>query len=240
LEPTKVGKVDKRALLCLTCGKPTPIEPCVRCGARASVPRDFARKGAPPQSLLDICREKRREPEEPLVTRSRLFAACGGRVDRGSLVTVGGNRGEGKTTLALEAAASFGEGVLWVDGEMKATQLGDVAERLKLRPAAMRRIERLEARTSKATRGAMRASRRGIVVIDSFHAVTRSDAERDEFAEWLHKDAAREGRVIIVLTRYSKDGTVRGSGSIEYWGDACLAVEGFKAYVDGKCRWFGG
>ncbi len=179
-------------------------------------------------------------PPPPRATSgmAELDRVLGGGLVAGSAVLVGGDPGIGKSTLLLQAAASFaatGLGTLYVSGEEAAAQIRLRAARLGLGRAPVRLAAETSLRDILAT---LDAERPAVAVIDSIQTVWTDSVESAPgsvaqvraAAQELTAFAKRRGTAVILVGHVTKDGQIAGPRVIEHMVDTVLYFEGERGH----------
>lgn len=223
---------------CLGCGRGGALSPCVWCGADLVVPN-----GEPlelPKAALQRGIAADRLPRAPRIfaADAPIFAACGGGAPRGHLLTVGGARGAGKSTECARAMFGWlkrvkGRG-LWLDGEQGPARLGALFRRVE--GGSLGRVRCFEVSRWLQAWETIRDEAPAILVVDSLHALTRSDSERRRAARKLLRWARDTRALVLLICRLAKDGTVKGGVDVEYESDASIFVSPEDVWAE-KCRW---
>jgi len=236
---------------CTRCGAQQPrwLGRCPECAAWGSlVEEPAAAAGAAPRELLE-------RPPAPAGPRrlaeiatcpalrirtglSELDRVLGGGLVPGSVVLLGGEPGVGKSTLALQLAASAKAAgpILYVTGEESPEQLRLRAERLPELPGDL--LVLAETRVE-ALAEPWRRHSPAIVVIDSIQTL-RSDrvesapgsvAQVRECAALLASTAKAHGAALVLVGHVTKEGLIAGPRVLEHLVDAVLSFEGDRGHV---------
>jgi len=232
---------------CRTCGAwNTLVETLVRepdqrrrasAGAGVGGPTGMGPGGtaAVPQSLSAL---REAEPVRIPSGISELDRVLGGGVVPGSVVLLGGEPGIGKSTLLLQAAAGLAETageILYATGEESAGQVRLRAGRLGLLDGTAGERIRVVAENEVGRIAELaRASKPGVLVVDSIQAVTVDELEGPagsvgqvrECTLRLMELAKQDGVAVIVVGHVTKDGTLAGPKTLEHLVDAVLSLEG--------------
>ncbi len=162
-----------------------------------------------------------------------LDRVLGGGLVAGSVVLIGGDPGIGKSTVLLQALASFDADLpaLYITGEespeqvaMRARRLGLAAESLRL--LAETSVERIVAQA--------RAEQPQVMVIDSIQTLYTellqsapgSVAQVRESAAQLVRFAKQTGTALFLVGHVTKEGTLAGPRVLEHMVDTVLYFEG--------------
>ena len=224
---------SKWAGRCDACGAWNTV---VEEAALASGPRALGPKGrAIPLTTL--------ASTEPPPARVRsgldeLDRVLGGGLVAASAILVGGDPGIGKSTLLLQAAASFARGgvsCLYVSGEEAPAQVRMRALRLGLADAPVQLATETNLRDILTT---LDARRPGLVIIDSIQtmwldtidAAPGSVAQVRASAQELVTFAKRRGVAVVLVGHVTKDGQIAGPRVVEHMVDCVLYFEGERGH----------
>jgi len=224
---------SKWAGRCESCGAWNTV---VEEAALASGPRALGPKGrAIPLTTL--------ASTEPPPARVRsgldeLDRVLGGGLVAASAILVGGDPGIGKSTLLLQAAASFARGgvsCLYVSGEEAPAQVRMRALRLGLADAPVQLATETNLRDILTT---LDARRPGLVIIDSIQtmwldtidAAPGSVAQVRASAQELVTFAKRRGVAVVLVGHVTKDGQIAGPRVVEHMVDCVLYFEGERGH----------
>ena len=218
---------------CESCGAWNTV---VEEAALASGPRALGLKGRP-IVVSDLA------STEPLPARVRsgldeLDRVLGGGLVAASAILVGGDPGIGKSTLLLQAAASFARGgvsCLYVSGEEAPAQVRMRALRLGLADAPVQLATETNLRDILTT---LDARRPGLVIIDSIQtmwldtidAAPGSVAQVRASAQELVTFAKRRGVAVVLVGHVTKDGQIAGPRVVEHMVDCVLYFEGERGH----------
>jgi DNA repair protein RadA/Sms len=168
-----------------------------------------------------------------------LDRVLGGGIMRGSVILVGGEPGIGKSTLALELAASVRTAgrVLYVSGEESPAQVRLRAERLGLLPGGARRraspppaIEILATSDLGSIERAVERVKPVLLIVDSIQTVHQAElpspagtvnqikACATRLGEW----AKRAGAALFLIGHVTKEGVLAGPKVVEHMVDTVL------------------
>ena len=160
-----------------------------------------------------------------------LDRVLGGGLVPGGVVLLAGEPGVGKSTLALEAAASVEGTALYVTGEetvaqvrRRADRTGSVHERLYL--AAVRDLDEVLAHVDRV--------QPSLLVLDSVQTITASGVEGGAgspsqvrgVAAALVSLAKQTGPSVMIVGHVTKDGAVAGPRVLEHLVDVVVMFEG--------------
>ncbi|HEY6577949.1 MAG TPA: DNA repair protein RadA [Rhizomicrobium sp.] len=164
---------------------------------------------------------------------------CGGGLVPGSALLIGGDPGVGKSTLVLQALASYAAGggnAVYISGEEAMGQVRLRAARMGVAeaPVAMGSATCIE--DILATLGA--GATPGLVAIDSIQTIWTSalDAAPGTIAQVrtasfdLVRYAKASGAAILLVGHVTKDGQIAGPKAVEHLVDAVLYFEGERGH----------
>ncbi len=179
-------------------------------------------------------------PPPPRTTSgmTELDRVLGGGLVPASAILVGGDPGIGKSTLLLQAAASFsrkGLKSLYISGEEAAAQVRMRAQRLNLADAPVALGAETALRDILTT---LDAERPGLAVIDSVQtmwldtvdAAPGSVAQVRAAAHELVSFAKKRGVAVILVGHVTKDGQIAGPRVVEHMVDCVLYFEGERGH----------
>ena len=218
---------------------------CESCGAWNSVVEETAlsvgpRALGPKGRAIPLTTLASAEPP-PARVRSgldELDRVLGGGLVAASAILVGGDPGIGKSTLLLQAAASFARGgvsCLYVSGEEAPAQVRMRALRLGLADAPVQLATETNLRDILTT---LDARRPGLVIIDSIQtmwldtidAAPGSVAQVRASAQELVTFAKRRGVAVVLVGHVTKDGQIAGPRVVEHMVDCVLYFEGERGH----------
>jgi DNA repair protein RadA/Sms len=218
---------------CRSCGEwNSLVETVVRAKASGAAAAARVVAGAEPVRLRDIG-----EAAVPRLPTSigELDRVLGGGVVPGSLILVGGEPGIGKSTLLLQAAAGFGQPVVYATGEESAAQVRIRAERLGLLDApAGSAIEVLAERDVGRIVEVARSARPALLVVDSIQTATIDELDgaagsvgqvRESTVRFM-EFAKGEGIAVVLVGHVTKEGSIAGPKTMEHLVDAVVTLEG--------------
>ena len=167
-----------------------------------------------------------------------LDRVLGGGLVPASAILVGGDPGIGKSTLLLQAAASFarkGLKCLYISGEEASAQVRMRAQRLGLTDAAVGLGAETNLRDILTT---LDAERPALAVIDSIQtmwldqveAAPGSVSQVRAAAHELVTFAKRRGVAVILVGHVTKDGQIAGPRVVEHMVDTVLYFEGERGH----------
>ena len=224
---------SKWAGRCESCGAWNTV---VEEAALASGPRALGLKGRP-----IVVSDLASTDPPPARVRSgldELDRVLGGGLVAASAILVGGDPGIGKSTLLLQAAASFARGgvsCLYVSGEEAPAQVRMRALRLGLADAPVQLATETNLRDILTT---LDARRPGLVIIDSIQtmwldtidAAPGSVAQVRASAQELVTFAKRRGVAVVLVGHVTKDGQIAGPRVVEHMVDCVLYFEGERGH----------
>ncbi len=169
---------------------------------------------------------------------SELDRVLGGGLVPASALLVGGDPGIGKSTLLLQAAASFarlGLKCLYISGEEAAAQVRMRAQRLGLADAPVLLGAETNLRDILTT---LDAERPGLAIIDSIQtmwldsveAAPGSVSQVRAAAHELVTFAKRRGVAVVLVGHVTKEGQIAGPRVIEHMVDTVLYFEGERGH----------
>jgi DNA repair protein RadA/Sms len=180
------------------------------------------------------------EPPPPRAASGigELDRVLGGGLVPASAILVGGDPGIGKSTLLLQAAASFARGglaCLYVSGEEAAAQVRMRAARLGLADAPVQLGAETALRDILTTLDALRP---GLAVIDSIQtlwldsveAAPGSVAQVRAAAQELVSFAKKRGVSVVLVGHVTKEGQIAGPRVVEHMVDTVLYFEGDRGH----------
>lgn len=167
-----------------------------------------------------------------------LDRVLGGGLVPASAILVGGDPGIGKSTLLLQAAASFaraGLSVIYVTGEEAAAQVRMRADRLGLGAAPLRLAAETALRDIIST---LEAERPDLVIVDSIQTMWSDTVESAPgsvsqvraAAHELVTFAKRRNTAVILVGHVTKEGQIAGPRVVEHMVDTVLYFEGERGH----------
>ncbi|PKP72923.1 MAG: DNA repair protein RadA [Alphaproteobacteria bacterium HGW-Alphaproteobacteria-6] len=221
---------------------------CDACGAWNAIGEEAPLSAGPASRTLGAARGRMVElstlateeapPPRAISGLGELDRVLGGGLVAASAILVGGDPGIGKSTLLLQAAASFareGLSCLYVSGEEAAAQVRMRARRLGLADAAVQLAAETNLRDILTTLDSLRP---GLVIIDSIQtmwadtveAAPGSVAQVRATAHELVSFAKRRGTSVILVGHVTKEGQIAGPRVIEHMVDCVLYFEGERGH----------
>ena len=218
---------------------------CDACGAWNSIAEE-APLSAAPKSLgakgrtiaLSGLSTEDTPPPRASSGMEELDRVLGGGLVPASAILVGGDPGIGKSTLLLQAAASFasaGQKSLYISGEEAAAQIRMRAQRLGLSDAPVILGAETNLRDILTT---LDAERPALAVIDSIQTMWLDSVESAPgsvsqvraAAHELVTFAKRRGVAVILVGHVTKDGQIAGPRVVEHMVDTVLYFEGERGH----------
>ena len=162
----------------------------------------------------------------------------GGGLVPASATLVGGDPGIGKSTLLLQAAASFaqkGMKTLYISGEEASAQIRMRAARLGLQDAPVKLATATSMRDILTT---LEAENPGLVIIDSIQTmwadtVDSAPGSVSQVRATCHElttFAKRKGTAVILVGHVTKEGQIAGPRVVEHMVDTVLYFEGERGH----------
>jgi DNA repair protein RadA/Sms len=218
---------------------------CDACGAWNSIleetplssgPKALGSKGKT-IALTDLATEEA-PPPRATSGMDELDRVLGGGLVAASAILVGGDPGIGKSTLLLQAAASFarrGVKCLYISGEEASAQVRMRAQRLGLQEAPVQLGAETNLRDILTT---LDAERPGLAIIDSIQtmwldtveAAPGSVSQVRAAAHELVTFAKKRGVAVILVGHVTKDGQIAGPRVVEHMVDTVLYFEGERGH----------
>lgn len=169
---------------------------------------------------------------------AELDRVLGGGLVAASAILVGGDPGIGKSTLLLQAAASFaraGLKALYISGEEAPAQVRMRAARLSLSDAPVKLAAETNLRDILTT---LENERPDIAIIDSIQTMWADNvasapgsvSQVRSAAHELTSFAKRKGMSVILVGHVTKDGQIAGPRVIEHMVDTVLYFEGERGH----------
>jgi DNA repair protein RadA/Sms len=236
--------------VCSACGNVTQkwAGRCESCGAWNTIAEEAPLSQGPASKGLGAAKGKRmaltdlRADEAPPPRRSsgleELDRVLGGGLVPASATLVGGDPGIGKSTLLLQAAASFARGgahVVYVSGEEATAQVRLRARRLDLTDSAVSLAAETNLRDILTT---LDAEAPDLVIIDSIQTMwldtvdsaPGSVAQVRAAAHELVTFAKRRGVAVMLVGHVTKEGQIAGPRVVEHMVDTVLYFEGERGH----------
>ena len=221
---------------------------CDACGAWNSITEEVPLSAGPAKKSLGGKRGRSinlsdlsSDEAPPPRTQSgmdELDRVLGGGLVPASAVLVGGDPGIGKSTLLLQAAASFarkGLKTIYVSGEEASAQVRMRADRLGLRDAPVQLATETNLRDILTT---LETEKPDLAVIDSIQTMWADNVDSAPgsvsqvraAAHELTTFAKRRGMSVILVGHVTKDGQIAGPRVIEHMVDTVLYFEGERGH----------
>ncbi|MGB7263375.1 MAG: DNA repair protein RadA [Albidovulum sp.] len=221
---------------------------CDGCGGWNSIVEDVPLSAGPATKSLGAAKGRRIElttlatkeapPPRAASGMNELDRVLGGGLVPASAILVGGDPGIGKSTLLLQAAASFartGLSCLYVSGEEASAQVRMRAQRLGLADAPVHLAAETNLRDILTT---LDATRPALAVIDSIQTMWAdhvdsapgSVSQVRAAAHELVSFAKKRGTAIILVGHVTKDGQIAGPRVVEHMVDTVLYFEGERGH----------
>ncbi|MFZ1469548.1 MAG: DNA repair protein RadA [Paracoccaceae bacterium] len=232
---------------CTACGATTRkwAGKCDACNAWNSIieeaplsagPKALGRKGRT-IPLTDLATQEDPPPRASSGI-DELDRVLGGGLVPASAILVGGDPGIGKSTLLLQAAASFarkGLSVMYISGEEASAQVRMRAQRLGLHDAPVQLGAETSLRDILTT---LDATRPDLVVIDSIQtmwldtveAAPGSVSQVRASAHELVTFAKRRGTSVVLVGHVTKEGQIAGPRVVEHMVDTVMYFEGERGH----------
>ncbi|RFU13945.1 DNA repair protein RadA [Rhodobacteraceae bacterium W635] len=188
-------------------------------------------------ALTDLATEER-PPERDGSGIAELDRVLGGGLVGASATLVGGDPGIGKSTLMLQAAASFaraGLSVIYVSGEEATAQVRMRAQRLGLADSPVKLAAETNLRDILTT---LDTERPDLVVIDSVQTMWLDTVESAPgsvsqvraTAHELVSFAKKKGVSVMLVGHVTKEGQIAGPRVVEHMVDTVLYFEGERGH----------
>lgn len=188
-------------------------------------------------ALMDLASQEAPPPRHPSGL-AELDRVLGGGLVPASALLLGGDPGIGKSTLLLQAAASFaakGLSVVYVSGEEASAQVRMRAQRLGLGAAPMALAAETNLRDILTT---LDQTRPDLVIINSIQTMwldtvdsaPGSVSQVRAAAHELVTFAKRRGVSVILVGHVTKDGQIAGPRVVEHMVDCVLYFEGERGH----------
>ncbi|MCB1368374.1 MAG: DNA repair protein RadA [Rhodobacteraceae bacterium] len=221
---------------------------CEACGAWNSIVEEAALSTGPSKKTLGAAKGRRVDltslsaKDAPLARAvsgmDEFDRVLGGGLVPASAILVGGDPGIGKSTLLLQAAASFarkGLKSIYVSGEEAAAQIRMRADRLGLSDAPVMLAAETNLRDILTT---LDAERPDFVIIDSIQTMWADNVDSApgsvsqvrSAAHELTAFAKRRGVSVVLVGHVTKDGQIAGPRVIEHMVDTVLYFEGERGH----------
>ncbi|GHC10256.1 DNA repair protein RadA [Gemmobacter lutimaris] len=217
---------------------------CDACGAWNSIAEEAALSAGPKPTargrtipLTDLATEEAPPPRAQSGI-GELDRVLGGGLVPASAILVGGDPGIGKSTLLLQAAASFarkGLKCLYISGEEAAAQVRMRAQRLGLQQAPVGLGAETNLRDILTT---LDTERPALAIIDSIQTMWLDNVESAPgsvsqvraAAHELVNFAKRRGTAVVIVGHVTKEGAIAGPRVLEHMVDTVLYFEGERGH----------
>jgi DNA repair protein RadA/Sms len=238
------------AFVCQSCGAAAPkwSGRCEACGAWNSIveekamapPGGSARRPARGRVIVfEDLKSGEQSTQRSATGIAEFDRVCGGGIVPGSALLVGGDPGVGKSTLILQALASFarkGGRAIYISGEEAMGQVRLRAARMGLADAPVKLAAATCVEDILATLEKEDAP--GIVAVDSIQTIWTSalDAAPGTIAQVrtasfdLVRYAKSSGAAVLLVGHVTKDGQIAGPKAVEHLVDAVLYFEGERGH----------
>jgi len=221
---------------------------CDACGAWNSIVEEAPLSAAPAAKSLGAARGRavplstlaaaEQEPPRAASGMDEFDRVLGGGLVPASAILVGGDPGIGKSTLLLQAAASFalkGLKCIYISGEEAGAQVRMRAARLGLSDAPVRLATETNLRDILTT---LDAERPDLAIIDSIQTMWAdmvesapgSVAQVRAAAHELTAFAKRRGSAVMLVGHVTKEGQIAGPRVVEHMVDTVLYFEGERGH----------
>ncbi|SIO05873.1 DNA repair protein RadA/Sms [Rhodovulum sp. ES.010] len=221
---------------------------CDACGAWNTIEEETPLSAAPAAKSLGAARGHAvplsdlasAEPEPPRAASgmAELDRVLGGGLVPASAVLVGGDPGIGKSTLLLQAAASFarkGLKCIYISGEEAGAQVRMRARRLGLADAPVHLATETNLRDILTT---LDAEKPDLAVIDSIQTMWADQVDSAPgsvsqvraAAHELTAFAKRRGSAVMLVGHVTKEGQIAGPRVVEHMVDTVLYFEGERGH----------
>jgi len=178
--------------------------------------------------ILDISADEADRIKTGIIEFDRVL---GGGIMPGSVILLGGDPGIGKSTIAMQAAASIKEKVLYVTGEESEKQIKLRSGRLNVKSDSF--FIQAETELSNIL-GAIKEISPSVVIIDSIQTTYRSELENSpgtitqirECTALLMEEAKKNHYSVIIIGHVTKEGMIAGPKILEHMVDTVLQFEG--------------
>ena len=236
----------QRGFSCTACGATSPrwAGKCDACGAWNTIVEEAALSSGPRPTqkgrtipISDLATEDTPPPRASSGI-GELDRVLGGGLVPASAILVGGDPGIGKSTLLLQAVASFarnGLKCLYISGEEAAAQVRMRAQRLGLQNAPVGLGAETNLRDILTT---LDAERPALAVIDSIQTMWLDNVESAPgsvsqvraAAHELVTFAKRKGVAVVIVGHVTKEGASAGPRVLEHMVDTVLYFEGERGH----------
>lgn len=242
--------MSKLAYTCASCGAAHKkwAGRCETCGEWNSITEEAPLAQGPKGKTLGANKGRKitlgdlSDDDAPIARASfglaELDRVLGGGLVPSSAILVGGDPGIGKSTLLLQAAASFaknGKKAIYISGEEASGQIRMRARRLGLADAPVQVATETNLRDILTT---LEAEAPDLVVIDSIQTMWADHIESAPgsvsqvraTAHELTTFAKRKGAAVILVGHVTKEGQIAGPRVVEHMVDTVLYFEGERGH----------
>ncbi len=180
------------------------------------------------KKILDINANEEERIKTGITEFDRVL---GGGIMPGSVILLGGDPGIGKSTIAMQAAASIKEKVLYVTGEESEKQIKLRASRLNIKSDTFF----IQAETDLSNMlGAIKEIAPSVVIVDSIQTTYLNELENSpgtitqirECTALLMEEAKKNHYSVIIIGHVTKEGMIAGPKILEHIVDTVLQFEG--------------
>ncbi|MBS0122896.1 DNA repair protein RadA [Thetidibacter halocola] len=220
---------------------------CENCGEWNSIQEETPLSSGPKSKALtargrtipltDLA-SKEAPPPRTASGLDELDRVLGGGLVPASAVLVGGDPGIGKSTLLLQAAASFaraGLSVIYISGEEASAQIRLRAQRLGLADAPVKLATETNLRDIVTT---LDTERPDLAIVDSIQTMWADNVDSAPgsvsqvraAAHELTTFAKKRGSAVIMVGHVTKDGQIAGPRVVEHMVDTVLYFEGERGH----------
>ncbi len=236
--------------VCSSCGNVTQkwAGRCESCGAWNTIAEEAPLSSGPGKKALGAAKGRKlglsdlRTQEVPPPRKTsgiaELDRVLGGGLVPASATLVGGDPGIGKSTLLLQAAASFAKAglkVVYVSGEEATAQVRMRAQRLGLADSAVLLAAETNLRDILTT---LEAEAPDLAIIDSIQTMWLDTVESAPgsvsqvraAAHELTTFAKRRGVAVVLVGHVTKEGQIAGPRVVEHMVDTVLYFEGERGH----------
>jgi DNA repair protein RadA/Sms len=172
------------------------------------------------------------DEEDRIKTNINEFdRVLGGGLMPGSVILLGGDPGIGKSTLAMQAASSINNKVLYVTGEESERQVKIRASRLKVNSDDFYILPETDLNP---VISAINSLNPVLVIIDSIQTMHRSEFENSpgtvtqirECTSLLMEEAKKKHYSVLIIGHVTKEGVIAGPKLLEHIVDTVIQFEG--------------
>ena len=208
-------------------------------GAAPPIGASAGKRGKGRRFALEDLKTEDKDPPRRVTGVAEFDRVCGGGLVPGSALLVGGDPGVGKSTLILQALASYanaGGNAVYISGEEAMAQVRLRAARMGLSSAPVQLGSGTNIEDILSTLEAGKPP--GIVAIDSIQTIWTGalEAAPGTIAQVrtasfdLVRYAKSTGAAILLIGHVTKDGQIAGPKAVEHLVDAVLYFEGERGH----------